>query len=292
MKQRRQTSTPTPSDEDLAAKAAGGDRAALGALLTRHRSWIYNLALRMLWDARDAEDATQEILLKVATRLGTFRGESALRTWAWRIAANHLLSSRRGRAEEAVHDLDCYARALEALPDANEPGPEERLLVEEARVGCTIGMLLCLDREQRLAFVLGEVFGATDAEGADVMGTTRDAFRQRLSRARRQLYAFLAGRCGLADPRNPCRCARKTRAFVRAGIVEPERLQFTAAHRATVEEVAPARADALDRAAGGFARLYREHPFFEGPDVAELLRALVDVAAPAAGSPTGRPASR
>ncbi len=274
-----------PSDEDLAGKAAAGDREALEALLTRHRSWIYNLALRMLWDARDAEDATQEILLKLATRLGTFRGESALRTWAWRIAANHLLSRRRGRAEEVVHDLDCYARALEALPDADEPGPEERLLVEEAKVGCTIGMLLCLDREQRLAFVLGEVFGATDAEGADVMGTTRDGFRQRLSRARRQLYAFLAGRCGLADPRNPCRCARKTRAFLRAGIVEPNRLQFTAAYRATVEQIAPARADALDRAAAGFARLYREHPFFEGPALADALRALVDVAAPATSGP-------
>ncbi len=241
----------------------------------------------MLWDARDAEDATQEILLKLATRLGTFRGESALRTWAWRIAANHLLSRRRARVEEVVHDLDCYARALDATPDEDEPGPEQRLLVEEARVGCTVGMLLCLDREQRLAFVLGEIFGATDAEGADVMGTSRDGFRQRLSRARRQLYAFLAGRCGLADPHNPCRCARKTRAFVRAGIVEPERLQFTAAYRARVEEVAPARADAIDRAAAPFARLYREHPFFEGPSIGDSLRALVDVAAP-----TARTASR
>ncbi len=102
-----------------------------------------------------------------------------------------------------------------------------------------MGMLLCLDREQRLAFVLGEILGATDAEGADALGTTRDGFRQRLSRARRQLQSFLSERCSLVDPLNPCRCARKTRAFVRAGIVDPARLQFTAAHRARVEEVAP-----------------------------------------------------
>ncbi len=264
------------TDEALAAAGAAGDRAALETLLERYGGFVHNLALRMLWDVRDAEDATQEILVKIATRLASFRGESALRTWVWRVAANHLLSRRRGRVEEVVHDFDCYATSLAALPDEDEPGPEERLLVEEAKVGCTMGMLLCLDREQRLAFVLGEVFGATDAEGADALGTTREGFRQRLSRARRQLRAFLDGRCGLADPANPCRCARKTRAFVRAGIVDPERLQFTAAHRARVEQVAPARADALDRAAAELARLWRGHPFYDPPALAEALRALVE----------------
>lgn len=195
----------TLSDDVLAVAAAAGEPDALEALLGRYRGWIHNLALRMLWDARDADDATQEILLKIATRLATFRGDSAVRTWVWRVAANHLLSRRRGRVEEVVHDFDCYANALAALPDEDEPGPEERLLVQEAKVGCTMGMLLCLDREQRLAFVLGEILGATDAEGADALGTKPDGFRQRLSRARRQLQAFLKGRCGLVDPANPCR---------------------------------------------------------------------------------------
>jgi len=276
----------TASDDALAAAATAGDRAALEALLGRHRGWIHNLALRMLWDVRDAEDSTQEILVKVATRLASFRGESAVRTWVWRVAANHLLARRRGRVEEVVHDFDCYGSALAALPDEEDPGPEERFLVLEAKVGCTIGMLLCLEREQRLAFVLGEIFGATDAEGADVLGTTRDGFRQRLSRARRQLHAFLTGRCGLVDPANPCRCARKTRAFARAGIIDPARLQFTAAHRARVEEVAPARADTLDRAAAAFARLWREHPFYEPPALAEALGPLVE--APATLPPASR----
>jgi RNA polymerase sigma factor (sigma-70 family) len=279
----------TPGDEALAVAATAGDRAALEALLGRYRGWIHNLALRMLWDVRDAEDATQEILVKVATRLASFRGESAVRTWVWRVAANHLLARRRGRVEEVVHDFGCYGNALAALADEDEPGPEERLLVEEAKVGCTIGMLLCLAREQRLAFVLGEILGATDAQGADALGTTRDGFRQRLSRARRQLQAFLAGRCSLVDPANPCRCARKTRAFVRAGIVDPGRRQFTVAHRARVEEVAPARADALDHAAAGFARLWREHPFYDAPVLTEVLGPLVDdpvVVTPGA-SPSG-----
>jgi RNA polymerase sigma factor (sigma-70 family) len=275
----------TAGDDALAAAATAGDRHALEALLGRHHGWIHNLALRMLWDVRDAEDATQEILLKVATRLASFRGESAVRTWVWRLAANHLLSRRRGRVEEIVHDFDCYGSALAALAD-EEPGPEERLLVQEARIGCTIGMLLCLEREQRLAFVLGEIFGATDAEGAEALGATRDGFRQRLSRARRQLQAFLTGRCSLVDPANPCRCARKTRAFVRAGIVDPARRQFSAAHRARVEEVAPTRADALHSATAAFARLWREHPYYEPPQLAEALGPLVED--PARSPPSAR----
>lgn len=267
-----------PPDGDLARAAASGDRAALDALLRRHQRWIYNLALRMLWDASDAQDAAQEILLKIATRLGSYRGESTLRTWAWRIAANHLLSRRRGRTEEVIHGFECYGAALAATADTEgTEGPEDRLLVQEAAIGCTVGLLLCLDREQRLAFVLGEIFGATDAEGAEVMGIRRDAFRQRLSRARRQLYAFLQDRCGLADPRNPCRCERKTRGFVKAGIVDPRRLVFASEHVVRVEQVAPARADALGRAAhAGFARLYRSQPLQEGPDLAARLIALLE----------------
>jgi RNA polymerase sigma factor (sigma-70 family) len=268
-----------PPDGLLARAAADGDRSALDALLRRHQRWIYSLALRMVWDGREAEDATQEILLKIATRLGSFRGESAFRTWAWRIAANHLLSWRRGRTEEVIQGFECYGAALAATADMEPTGaePEERLLVQEAAIGCTVGMLLCLDREQRLAFVLGEIFGVTDAEGAEVMGIGRDAFRQRLSRARRQLYEFLQDRCGLADPRNPCRCERKTRGFVKAGIVDPRRLVFAEEHVARVEQVAPARADALGRAASaGFARLYRSQPLQEGPDLAARLLTLLD----------------
>ena len=275
------TGTVTLDDDALATAATGGDRAALESLLKRYHAWIYNLAVRMVYSRADAEDATQEILLKVATRLGSFRGESTVRTWVYRVAVNHLLSRRRGRVEEIIHGFDCYGRELDAMADEDEPGPEEEVLIREAKIGCTVGMLLCLDREQRMAFVLGEIFGATDAEGADALGITRDGFRQRLSRARHQLQEFLKGRCGLSDPENPCRCARKTRAFVRAGVVDPNRLEFAAAYRARVEEVAPARADALDCAAA-VGRPFREHPFFEPADISAALAPLLEDPAPSA----------
>jgi RNA polymerase sigma factor (sigma-70 family) len=85
--------------ESLARAAASGDKSAARALLESLQDGVYELALRMLGHPADAEDAAQEILIIVLTHLGAFRGESALRTWVWRIAAHHLGRVRRGRRE-------------------------------------------------------------------------------------------------------------------------------------------------------------------------------------------------
>lgn len=270
-----------PTDLELVASALGGDSHALNDLIRRHQAWIYNLALRMLWDSRDAEDATQEVLIKIVTNLSSFRGESAFRTWAYRVTVNHVLDCKRCRAEQAVTSFDCYSKALDRLPsdeiaDESSMAADMLVLVEEAKVGCMIGMLLCLSREQRVVFVLGEIFGVSDALGGEVLGVSRDTFRQQLSRARRQLYAFMRGQCGLVDPTNPCRCARKTRAFISAGIVDPSRLQFSRAYQARVRHVADGRAKALEEQVDATcARLFREHSVFEPPDFVARLRAML-----------------
>ena len=86
-------------DRSLVTQAQAGDREALEALVGRHQRWIYNIAIRMLAHPQDAEDATQEILIKAITRLSTFEGRSRFRTWLYRIVVNHVLNARRGRAE-------------------------------------------------------------------------------------------------------------------------------------------------------------------------------------------------
>jgi hypothetical protein len=80
-------------------------------------------------------------------------------------------------------------------------------------------MLLCLPRPQRAAYLLADVLGLTDVEGADILDCTREAFRQRLARARRTLRYVIENRCGLVDPTNPCRCGRQIAASERAGIL-------------------------------------------------------------------------
>src|SRR6266404_3710038 len=86
-----------PTDAELVEKAQSGDRAALEQLVLRHQAWIYNIAVRMVFQPQDAEEVTQEVLVKVITKLSTFKGESKFRTWLYRIAANHVLNMKRHR---------------------------------------------------------------------------------------------------------------------------------------------------------------------------------------------------
>ena len=214
--------------ERLVAAAVGGDRAALEELLTALAGDIRGLAQRMLWHPQDAEDATQEILVKVATRLSTFRGDARVTTWAYRVAVNHLLTTRRRRAEDPALTFAAFGRDLaEGLDAAHDPrGVDEGLLAEEVMVGCTQGMLLCLDREHRMAYVLGDVLGFPSDEAAAVCDVAPAAFRKRLQRARARLRAFMAGHCGLLDPANECRCRRRIGAAIARGRVDPDDLLF------------------------------------------------------------------
>src|SRR6266481_6429334 len=88
-------------DRTLVARTRAGNREALGELVQRHQGWIYNIAVRMLSHPQDAEDATQEILIKALTRLSSFEGRSSFRTWLYRIVVNHVLNMKRGRRETA-----------------------------------------------------------------------------------------------------------------------------------------------------------------------------------------------
>src|SRR5215472_7523853 len=99
----------SPTDDEdqiLVTRARGGDRTALEDLLQRHQDWIYNIAVRMFYHPQDAEDATQEILIKILTRLSSFEGRSSFRTWLYRIVVNHLLNTRRSRIEVQHTSID------------------------------------------------------------------------------------------------------------------------------------------------------------------------------------------
>ena len=272
-------STPE-SDESLVAKARGGDMDALDALVRRHQSWMFNLALRMVWRREVAEDATQEILIKAVTKLSTFAGNSAFRTWLYRIVVNHLLNVRKSEMEERKMTLTDMGASLdgvkdEDLPDERALPVETKVLVEEAKLGCITAMLMCLDRRQRLAFVLGEVFGETSEVGAEAMGESAANFRQLLSRARHDLYQFMNNKCGLVNQANPCRCARKANGFMRNGWLDANNLQFSKDRIADVRDVAADRLDELQSLDRKHAELYRMQPFLAGPDLGQKLREIL-----------------
>jgi RNA polymerase sigma factor (sigma-70 family) len=213
--------------DGLARRAAEGDRDALSELVREIQHPMYRLALRFLGNSDDAQDACQEILIRIVTRLGTFEGRSKFTTWAYTVAVRSLLRTRRRLHESAVHGAEQYAAALDAGMGEVDPTLEEaeyRLLSEEVRISCTYGMLLCLPRSQRAAYLLADVLGLTEGEGAEILECSREAFRQRVSRARRTLRFVIENRCGLVDPANPCRCGRQNASGEAAGVIDRHRL--------------------------------------------------------------------
>ena len=269
-------------DSELIDQALQGSREALEKLILRHQAWIYNIAVRMVFHTHDAEEVTQEVLVKAITRLSTYKGESQFRTWLYRIAANHVLNMKRRRGEAETQTFSSYAEAINNTPDLDFPDPKNipvdvPLLVAEARISCTTGMLLCLDRKQRLIFTLGEIFGASDTVGGEILEMSADNFRQSLSRSRRDLYQFMHGQCGLVNPNNPCRCARKTRGFIEAGHVDPNHLQFVPAHLRRISEAVEDVTQTIEKTLNEhYAAIFREQPFLEPKDQVGWLRQLVD----------------
>ncbi|WP_395740401.1 RNA polymerase sigma factor [Prosthecobacter sp.] len=265
------------TDEALVLQAQGGDMDALDALVRRHQSWVFNLALRMVWRREVAEDAAQEILIKAVTHLGSFAGRAKFSTWLHRIAVNHLLNVRKSEMEEKAMTFTDMGESIAGVPDEDLPDThalpvETQVLLEEARLGCITAMLMCLDRRQRLAFILGEVFGESSETAAAALEVTPANFRQLLSRARQDLYQFMNDRCGLVNTANPCRCARKTQGFMRAGWLDPANLQFCKDRITSVQRQVTARLEELEGMDRLHAELYRTQPMLAGPDLAGRLR--------------------
>lgn len=255
------------TDLQLLQTARAGSRAAASQLIQQHHALVYNLAWRMLMNPQDAEDATQEVLLKAFLALQSFRGDSRFSTWLYRIAVNHLLQLKRRPMEEAIGGFEAYGRELDQVPNA-DMSPEEQLsqkeLVREAKMGCMAGMLLCLDRRQRMVYILGEIFEVDSSTGAALMEVSADHFRQLLHRARKDLYQFMNQKCGLVNQDNPCRCQRKTRGFINKGWVHPEKRTFSLPHRRRIAETLADRNAQLDALMEQqYQALFQEHPYEE-----------------------------
>lgn len=158
---------------------------------------VYNLARRMLNNDADAEDVTQDVLLQVVRKLGTFRGESAFPTWLHRVTVNAALAHRRKasyRQERTVADpLDAFIddgrhltpiRSWNLRPDEIAIDQEQQKLVEEA--------IAELPESFRDIYLLADVEGLPNAEIADMLELSVPAVKSRLHRARLLLRSALA----------------------------------------------------------------------------------------------------
>ncbi len=260
------------SDIELVQLSVKGDKTALEKLIKKHQDYIYNIALRMVFNPDEAKDVTQEVLIKIITKLGLFEGRSSFRTWAYRIVVNHVLNIKKSMGEvQHADNFTKYGQIIDGCPDGDFPdnssySVDSRILVEEVKISCMFGMLLCLDRELRLVYTLGGLMGVSDAVGSEIMEISKDNFRQKLSRARKDLHNFMNNKCGLVNKSNPCRCSKKTKALIEVGYVNPDNLRFTRSLYYRMDKMAEEKTneftDILDNECN---QLFRTHPYEKSP---------------------------
>jgi RNA polymerase sigma factor (sigma-70 family) len=268
-------------DIQLIESALLGNKNALNDLLKRHQNFIYNVALKMLNNIADAEDVTQEILIKIITQLSKYdKTKAQFRTWLYRITFNHVLNMKKNNYESMMMNFDSFFGVIDEAPDIAISENEEFELAEafeESKVACMAGMLMCLDRMQRLVYIVGEVFEIDHRLAAEIFEISPDNFRQKLSRVRKDLYQWMHNRCGLVNLENPCRCKSKTKGFIELGYVDPKNLKWMSNYKHRIYEFSAKKIEEAWNARDNvYQKLYQEHPFKTSLKAEEILNTIIE----------------
>ncbi len=257
------------NDKKLIASCLNGDKTSIETLIKSIHGKLYNLSVRYLWNPMDAEDATQEILLKILTNLSKFRGESSFSTWVYRVATNYLLNMKRTQTENLTFEEGEYHLKVGATYPAYEKADAD-LLEEEVKIACSTSMLICVSRPLRLAYLLGEILEFDSNEGAYILEIEPATFRKRLSLARKQIRGFMARQCGIYDPKNPCRCKQHINYCIEVDWFKPNALKF--ADKGKVEQVKQEIEGIMDDAV-----IFQSHPYYSAPDsILEGIKSLLN----------------
>ena len=216
--------------EMLVSRAVEGDQEALEQLLTEVQDLVFNLSLRMLGTIQDAEDASQEILIRVMNNLASFRGESAFSTWVFRIAVNHLKNYRKSMFARQPLSFEYYGEDIVSGKEKDIPdltmGVDRNLLEQELKLSCTNVMLQCLDADSRCIYILGTMFRVDSRLAAEILDLSPEAYRQRLSRIRKKMAGFLEEYCGLSG-KGVWSCGKRVSYAIASHRMNPEKPEYT-----------------------------------------------------------------
>ena len=179
----------TSIDYNLAQRAARGDVLAFAELVRSHSGLVYRVAMRILGND-DAQDASQEVWIRVWRNLQGFRGESAFSTWLYKITVNTCLSERRKEQKRSTREIGDELSYLPA-PTGEEEDPETAAIAEERREE----LLRALGRvraEHRAALVLRHMEGLSYAEVGEILGVPDGTAKGWVSRGRAALLVALS----------------------------------------------------------------------------------------------------
>ena len=209
--------------------AVGGDKAALEQLLMQIQDRVFNISLRMLGSVADAEDASQDILVRVMTGLPGFRKESSYFTWVYRIAVNYLINYKKSTFAQHPLDFGFYGQDIEnGSFNYQEDMFDEKnreMLAEELKLSCTNVMLQCLDPESRCIFIMGTMFKVDSRMAGEILDMSPENYRKKLSRIRKKVGDFLSHYCGLTET-GMCSCRKRVGYAISQHRINPDRLEF------------------------------------------------------------------
>jgi len=252
-------------DKELIKKTLEGKKEALNELIERHQPYIYNIAWKMVGNPMDAADLSQEAMIKIISNLGNFNFSSSFRTWAYRIVCNHFLNNQKNPAKVFASSFQELGDALDSIPNVElsyDEKEEKEAVIKETRLSCLSGMLLCLNKEQRMIFIIGEMFGADHTIGSEIMEISKANFRMKLSKARKDLINFMQNKCGLIDKANPCRCHKKVTVNLEAGVINAKKLLYNRKEFSTFRaQLEPDANYISDEAEKKYIELHREHSY-------------------------------
>jgi len=226
--------------EHLVQQAIEGNKSALEGVIATIQDDIYYLSLRMLASPDDAKDATQEILIRIITKLSTFQFQSQFKTWAYRVASNFLITEKKKFSNHSELTFDIFKADLESDlqdPAALRQHPQYNAMLSELRVSCTFSMLLCLNSAHRMAYILGDIFEMEHQQASEILSITKANFRQQLSRARTKIVAFTTNNCGLVSSCAQCRCDKKLTGAIARQRVNSDQIRFTSDKDMTYREI-------------------------------------------------------
>ena len=262
-------------DIKLVKLGINGDKKALQNLIVRHQLFVYNLALKMTSNTQNAEDLAQEAFIKAITNLSKFEGKSNFRTWLYRITVNHFTNERKRSSKYHIVDFESYFNSIDNMPVSELNEQEESELketIDELRISCTSGMLMCLSKEQRMVYILGELFDVDHNLGGEIMGITSGNIRIKLMRSRKDLYEWMNKRCGLVNKDNPCRCSKKTRGYIKAGKVDPHNLQFNTRYKSKISDLSAKNAiEITDTVEELNRKVFKDHPMQEPVQASKII---------------------
>ena len=264
----------------LVTEAQEGSQKALEKLVKLHQRFIYNIALKLVRNPEDAADLSQEAIIKMITKLNLFKGKSSFRTWLYKIVINHFINSRKRKSELEIKSFEKYGRFLDNEFISEEMTAEEHRKYQEEinyiRNNCMTSMLLCLDRQQRIIFILGSIFNIKSGMASKLLNITSDNFRQQLSRAKADLFRFMENKCGLMNPNNPCRCSKKTKGFMKQGLIDYSNIQFKSGVVKQIQEIALENNRKLDLLMEGrYLSFFRHQPYEDKELTQELIKTLL-----------------